>query len=118
MVSSSKKIVNKLCSSRPAAVKTKTVEASINLRVVSRFYKNRRVQDGNQRTAAQKYHRGRHYVVQCTLSRKSSISEKSERDFLRASEKNILESLRGLDVIVHSLTVIRLGMVLQGIITF
>ena len=31
-----------------------------------------------------------------TISKKSSLSEKSERDFLRASEKNILESLRGL----------------------
>jgi len=39
MASSSKKIVNKLYSSRPAAVKTETVEALINLRVVSRFYK-------------------------------------------------------------------------------
>ena len=39
MASSSKKIVNKLYSSRPAAVKTETVGALINLRVVSRFYK-------------------------------------------------------------------------------
>ena len=41
---------------------------------------------------AQNCHRG----GQCTLSRKSSLSEKSERDFIRASEANILESLRGL----------------------
>jgi len=59
MASSSKKIVNKLCSSRPA-VKTETVEALINLRIVSRFYKNRRVQHGNQRIPAQKCHRGGH----------------------------------------------------------
>jgi len=54
MAASSRKVTNKFCSSRPA-IKPETVKTLTNLRVVSRFYRNTRVQHGNQRTTAWNY---------------------------------------------------------------